>query len=105
MNAKEELLSNSEGFTIKCAYIHGDNCWRDEDDPPAPTYLLKVNHSEEDLQNFLNSLDFNYNAGFGGQELFGEVWFTDGTWMDRGEYDGSEWWNHQIMPEIPESLL
>ena len=33
-----------------------------------------------------------YNSGFGGQELFGNVWFDDGTWLSREEYDGSEWY-------------
>lgn len=42
-----------------------------------------------------------YDRGYGGQELFGTLWFSDGTWADRGEYDGSEWWEHRKRPAIP----
>ncbi|QNI21485.1 hypothetical protein [Salmonella phage 3sent1] len=34
--------------------------------------------------------------------LYGNVWFTDGTWLERGEYDGSEWWEYKATPAIPE---
>jgi hypothetical protein len=46
----------------------------------------------------LPALDFTYDAGYGGQELFGFVVFEDGTWLERGEYDGSEWWEHKQTP-------
>jgi len=28
----------------------------------------------------------------------------DGTWTERREYDGSEWWKYMKTPEIPEKL-
>ena len=40
-------------------------------------------------QSFLNDLNFEYDSGYGGQELYGTVWFKDNTWAGRGEYDGS----------------
>jgi hypothetical protein len=105
MNAKEELSSKIQGLIVKCAFVqYGDTMYYDEDDAPA-VYLLKLGYSEEEFNAFINSLDFDYNNGYGGQNLFGDVWFTDGTWLERGEYDGSEWWEHKICPEIPESLL
>ena len=57
-----------------------------------------------DVINFINNLDFEYNNGFGSQELFGTVWFNDNTWLERKEYDGSEWWIHCKRPQIPEEL-
>lgn len=42
--------------------------------------------------------DLSYDSGFGGQELFGYIWYEDGTWSERGEYDGSEWWEHKDRP-------
>ena len=48
--------------------------------------------------------NFEYDNGFGGQELFGTIWYTDGTWADRGEYDGSEWWQNNVCPIVPEEL-
>ena len=57
---------------------------------------------KKDIEDFLNNLDFKYDSGFGGQLLYGNVWFTDGTWLERGEYDGSEWWEYKTTPAIPE---
>jgi hypothetical protein len=33
------------------------------------------------------------------------VWLDDGTWLSRGEYDGSEWWEHNQLPTIPYECL
>ena len=100
MNAKQELLNVIKDNKIKCAII---SFGYDEDDTNVK--VLKVNHTERDYQGFLLSLDFNYDSGYGGQELFGTVWLEDGTWLSRGEYDGSEWWIHNVLPPIPESCL
>ena len=48
----------------------------------------------------------NYNAGFGSQKVatdlvvVGEDW-----WLDRKEYDGSEWWEFNKKPERLEQLV
>jgi hypothetical protein len=52
----------------------------------------------------LKLLDFEYDHGFGGQELFGVIWYTNGNWSNRSEYDGSEWWTYNRCPEIPKEL-
>jgi hypothetical protein len=103
-NAKKELEQLLQGKAkVKCASIT-KGCQYDYEDP-CPKFELKVNHTEEDFQSFLKSLNFDYNSGYGGQELFGTVWLEDGTWCTRGEYDGSEWWEHNQLPEIPSELL
>jgi hypothetical protein len=66
--------------------------------------LLRLRYSQEEFANFLLALDFDYDRGYGGQELFGIIWYEDGTWSDRSEYDGSEWWTHHECPAIPASL-
>lgn len=37
-----------------------------------------------------------YDDGYGGQEVASDliVMFSDGIYMTRDEYDGSEWWNY-----------
>ena len=103
-NAKEELLKLLEGKAkVKCATITKGYQYNYVE--PCLKFELKVNHTEEEFQSFLKSLDFDYDSGFGGQELFGTVWLEDGTWCTRGEYDGSEWWEHNQLPEIPSELL
>jgi len=56
---------------------------------------------EGKLEDIIERLDFKYDDGYGGQELFGTIWYADGTWSDRREYDGSEWWEHHVCPSIP----
>lgn len=46
--------------------------------------------------------DIRYNAGYGTQHVYGTVWFSDGSWAERVEYDGSEWWGDYRRPPIPE---
>lgn len=66
---------------------------------------LRSTRTERDELTFLNSLaSINYDNGYGGQELFGTIVFKDGTWLERGEYDGSEWWEHRKLP-TEESLF
>ena len=92
-NAKEEFIKHVGERTVICAAISIDK-----------KCSLKLNHTEADYSHFLEQLDFLYNNGFGGQELFGTIWYEDGTWSDRVEYDGAEWWEHRQGPEIPEDL-
>ena len=39
--------------------------------------------------------NFEYDDGYGGQEVACDlvVRFNNGIYFDRGEYDGSEWWD------------
>jgi hypothetical protein len=112
INAKDELLHSFSNFTdlakavakdeIKCASIvYGRSYYGDD----LKKIDLKVDYSEQDFESFLNQLDFEYDNGYGGQELEGIVWLRDETWLSRGEYDGSEWWNHNRVPAIPEFLI
>ena len=93
VNAKEELLlllksrglnvSNIEAYNVhfKCESLKGT-------DP-------------EELLSFLNK---EYDSGFGCQELEGTVLLNNGTWLERGEYDGSEWWDYMVRPTVEDLL-
>lgn len=98
-NAKIELLNRVEINNIKCASITHGKDWYDED--VQRDIILPLNYTKKDMDGFLKELDFTYDSGYGGQELFGIVWLKDNTWLSRGEYDGSEWWEHNKLPEIP----
>lgn len=102
MNAKKELLKDIENIDspIICALItFGDRLIK------LPIQIkLPMFYTNEQWEKFLEELDFEYEEGYGGQELFGTVWFLDGTWMERGEYDGSEWWEYKTCPKIPGDL-
>jgi hypothetical protein len=46
--------------------------------------------------------DTVYNESYGSAEIAGDlvVLFIDGTWLERAEYDGSEWWDHKKTPTL-----
>ena len=48
----------------------------------------------------IDQLDFTYDSGYGTQKLFGVVFFNNNTWLERGEYDGSEWWDYITTPTL-----
>lgn len=96
INAKEELtqaLTDSGKTTADISYgrIKDASCYFDEE--PKFNILVTTNFD-------LNLLDFTYSNGYGGQELEGLIVFTDNTWLSRGEYDGSEWWDYNKCPSI-----
>jgi hypothetical protein len=103
INAKDELLEALEGIDagVRCATIvHKPDC------PGSSTEVsLKVGHTPADFEEFLDQLDFDYDNGYGIQELYGYVWLDDKTWLDRDEYDGAEGWEHQQCPGIPAELM
>jgi hypothetical protein len=101
INAKQEFLKYV-GDTVVCADIEYRPIWSDD---TSKTFILKCGHTKEEFDQFLDSLDFEYDNGYGSQVLFGTVWFRDGSWMERGEYDGSEWWELRRRPEIPQELI
>lgn len=101
-NAKDELLEILKGKApLKCAVISNGQRW----DKDKKNVVLKLNYSEANYEKFLSEIDFDYDSGYGGQELFGTVWLDDNTWLSRGEYDGSEWWKHNVLPAVPAECL
>jgi len=105
-NAKKEFLEHTSencttGRTVHCAEIRMFNYHSDSE-----RSVLPVGYTTEDLNLFLDSIDVEYNSGYGGQDLYGTIWYTDGlTWSSRGEYDGSEWWDFNEVPEISKELM
>jgi hypothetical protein len=101
-NAKQEFNEHTSvivGATVKAAKI--EYC---EHYNTINVFHLKRGYSAADYDNFIKSLDFEYDDGYGGQELYGVIWYEDGTWSSRGEYDGAEWWVHNKCPDIPNDL-
>lgn len=51
-------------------------------------------------------LDFDYDNGYGGQEVFEDlVLVGKDFWLERHEYDGSEWWEYKELPMKPERAV
>lgn len=103
LNAKTELLAiiKAKKKTLLCAVVENRDPWAVVESPLA-TATLRIGYTQEEFEKFLTELDYKYDSGYGGQEIYGTLWCTDGTWFERGEYDGSEWWELRSRPDIPE---
>lgn len=101
MNAKQELIEHlvDNGLSLKCANVSV----RDFNDNIKAT--LSVNHTNDELLDFLHKLDVEYDSGDGIQGINGILWHTNDSWSERRGYDDSEWWEHNPYPEIPKELL
>jgi len=101
-NCKNDFLEETNGLDILCAVITKGRDYIDDNERLVAQ--LPVGFTKNDLSLFLSAINYTYDSGYGGQEVFGTIWYKDGTWSERSEYDGAEWWEHKICPEIPESL-
>lgn len=67
--------------------------WKDVEFIQTKDFCIK------DKDKFLEQMDFDYDNGFGGTEIqedlviVGKDW-----WLERHEYDGSEWWEFKRLP-------
>ena len=94
INAKQELLKivNDNNITILKIDIN---------------YYGDVDNKGKTVTKHITSLDelnFDYDAGYGVQDLYGIVYCKasndNPVWLTRGEYDGSEWWTINTIPEF-----
>lgn len=99
MNAREEFLKATSAFEaeVVCAQIRLEHSYDD-----YTVYTLNVNYTDEELTEFLNNLNFDYDCGYGRQYLFGTIWCKNNAWFTRHEYDGSECWEYHEYPKLPE---
>ena len=91
-NAKNELLASiPENKTVD----YGSVSW----EPYYTDKPIRIDfESQSQLDAVLDKLDFEYDNGYGTQELFGTIVFTDNTWLTRWESDGSEEWSYNFCP-------
>ena len=54
------------------------------------------------IARFKELADVEYSSGYGAQEVASDlvILMKDGSWFTRGEYDGSEWWEHHTAPKL-----
>lgn len=52
-------------------------------------------------ENWVERMDITYDGGFGAQEICTDlVVVGDDWWLERHEYDGSEWWEFKRHPVL-----
>lgn len=56
-------------------------------------------------EEFMKLADKEYDAGYGSQEVATDlVVCGEGWWLERHEYDGSEWWEYKKQPKRPKVI-
>lgn len=100
-NALEEYLEETKGKAVIAAYIsHGEADWY----CGQIKANLPLNYNVDDFLSFLSELGRIETRLYESCESPSTIWYDDGSWSERGEYDGSEWWERKTCPEIPEEL-
>jgi hypothetical protein len=100
INAKQEFLDAILGTKLICAQLD----YVDPFNSISKTFNLPMGYTQEVLDMFLNSLNFEYDNGYGTQYLYGVIWYEGDGWSERSEYDGSEYWVYCTKPDIPDEL-
>ena len=99
---EERFDENYPNATCTVIFPHKDRIRTQEEiDTHHCNLILHSDHTLEEFEQFKKDLNFEYDSGYGLQELSGTLWLKDGSWMTRGEYDGSEWWECHYLPELP----
>ena len=58
-----------------------------------------------DMDKRTHGLVSNYDNGYGSDNWNGWITFTDGSWITRVTYDGSEWWENKNKPSLSNGIL
>ena len=40
------------------------------------------------------------SRGWGSRRVSGTIWYQDGTWSERAEHEGCEWWMRKVCPRL-----
>lgn len=58
-----------------------------------------------EIEQFIELANVVYDDGFGSEEVATDL-LVVGTdwWLERHEYDGSEWWEYKTMPQMPKEV-
>ena len=61
----------------------------------------RTTHTRMTVKDFLEHANVEYNGGYGIEEINTKLILVGKDfWLERHEYDGSEWWEYKSMPNI-----
>lgn len=59
-----------------------------------------------DIDKFIELADTEYDESYGSPKVAENLLIVGyNWWLERHEYDGSEWWEYKSMPEMPENKI
>lgn len=57
------------------------------------------------MNEFIKCADQEYDAGFGSLYVAEDLLIVGSDfWLERHEYDGSEWWEYKELPQMPQEV-
>lgn len=66
---------------------------------------VKYKQSYTSIQQFLEvAKDIYYDSGYGSPKIRPILIVGFNWWLERGEYDGSEWWEYKEMPSREDTM-
>tara|TARA_R110002020_G_scaffold459339_1_gene677305 strand:- start:103 stop:408 length:306 start_codon:yes stop_codon:yes gene_type:complete len=93
INAQKELIEHIEGKEVEYVKISFGGL--------IDRYKGNSKIIEGRLEKVLESLNFNYDRDcFASPELFGFIWYKDGTWSEREEHSSAESWVYKSRPDF-----
>lgn len=91
VNLKAETLRklNHRGYTVD------DIAWVGSEELEIP------------VDRFFKLADEEYDSGYGAAKVCQDlvICMKDGSWFERDEYDGAEWWTHRRYPRRPSVFM
>ena len=61
----------------------------------------EATHTKVTVKEFLEHANFEYDDGYGLEEINTDLILVGKDfWLERHEYDGSEWWEYKSMPNV-----
>jgi hypothetical protein len=102
MNLKDEILltlSRNGKLPTDIAYAEIWETYTSDEDEERYISLIP-NYSYAEYEEFLKNVNFEYDNDYGKQYVQGYIVMNDGTWFERDDYDGREWWKFKKKPEF-----
>ncbi len=57
------------------------------------------------INQFIELANVDYDEGYGIEEVATDLLVVGSNWwLERHEYDGSEWWEYKSMPQMPQEV-
>ena len=71
---------------------------------PADIRWIGSMSEEIPIDKFWEAADREYDCGYGLPEVNNIYVVGDGWWLERQEYDGSEWWSYKTLLKKPDQI-
>lgn len=87
------LLEETKRVLKDCGHTLSDIVW-----------IGRGNYRIE-VDRFIELANVNYDNGYGIEEVATDLIVVGADWwLERHEYDGSEWWEYKAMPQMPKEV-